>query len=72
MDEKYKKDDEAKYKRIDVYQDFKDYIAEFNSDFERHKVQTAESLVFNNESLDILDLKEKAKELALTIKNWNK
>lgn len=63
MDEKYKKDDEAKYKRIGVYQDFKDYIAEFDSDFERHKVQTAESLVFNNESLNILDLKEKVKEL---------
>ncbi len=45
MNEKYKKDDEAKYKRIGVYQDFKDYIAEFDSDFERHKVQTAESLM---------------------------
>ena len=63
MDEKYEKDDEAKCKRIGVYQDFKDYIAEFDSDFERHKVQTAESLVFNNESLDMLDLKEKVKEL---------
>lgn len=72
INEKYKKDDEAKYKRIGIYQDFKDYIAESDSDFERHKVQTAESLVFNNESLDILDLKEKVKELALAIKNWNK
>lgn len=71
INEKYRKDSETKYIRIGVYQDFKDYISESDPDFERHKVQTAESLIFNNESLEILDLKEKVQELALVIKKWN-
>lgn len=71
INERFKKDNDVKYNRIGIYQDFKDYIVDSDPEFEKRKVQMADSLNFTNESLSILDLKEKILELVCVIRNWN-
>lgn len=71
VNKRYENDCETKFQRIGIYEDFKDYISSVDADFERHKVKTAEELNFTDESLSILDLKEKIQGLAQAIKKWN-
>lgn len=71
VNKRYENDCETKFQRIGIYEDFKDYISSVDADFERHKVKTAEELNFTDESLSILDLKEKIQGLAQVIKKWN-
>lgn len=71
VNDKYRKESESKYQQIGLFEDFKDYIAQDDPNFESHKVMVAEQLVFEKESLVVLDLRERITELAESIKKWN-
>lgn len=58
-------------KRIGIYEDFKEYIADLEPSFESNKVRFARSLEFKLEDLEILDLKERVAKLVDTIRKWN-
>lgn len=60
--------------QIGRYELFPDYIKEQYPNFQNHKVEFANDIIekFTQEALNILDLKEKIKELSKCIKKWNK
>ena len=60
-----------KFRQINKFKDFKDYIKKYDSSFENHKVDLAKSLTFKIEDLNVMDLKDKVIELANTIRKWN-
>lgn len=71
INSKYRSNSTNKYKRIGQYKDFKDYIETDDPTFESHKVEMANGLTFDDNSLNILDLRKKIKELSIEIEKWN-
>lgn len=60
-------------KQIDKYEFFPEYIKNFEPCFVNHKVEMARKysgLITRENSIDILDLKEKIEQLYCEIKEW--
>ena len=66
-----KKYAEKHFEQIEQYQLFPDYIAAVEPNFSNEKVKFAQEIEFDNNDLDVLDLKENIVRLAETIKRWN-
>ena len=61
-----------KKKQVGQYDSFKKYIKNIEPNFETKKVDFAKQILFEDKSLDILDLREKIIKLSDEIKRWNK
>ena len=58
--------------QVGPFQPFKDYISSLEPSFPNQKVAFSQKMVFNEESLEILDLKKRIDDIAGIIKKWNR